>query len=540
MTDVRRINLPYLEELVSLYPYFRALPSPILLDSNHPHFPESEYDILVADPIYQVTSQRNVNKNTSQSPDTSTQNAPINEVSIKEIPIKEEKNQPEWQSTWKDEPLYNIDSSLSVFETLQAVMNHACAEEWAQKAKTDLPFTGGLMGFFGYDSGHFLEKLPDTVIHDIPLPQLQVGLYSWAIISLHKSKQTILMFTPWCNAKTTADIHSLCKNAIEDLSRKENTHVSTQTADVQANQTKCQINQAKFQIKDPFSSNMDKTTYTTKFHQVQNYIQAGDCYQVNLAQRFSSRYVGDTFVAYQSLRKNSPTPFSAYIEIDTIDSAIGSGSAIGSVLSHSPERFLQVKRGVVESKPIKGTRARGTTQQEDDRLAAELLHSSKDKAENLMIVDLLRNDLGKTCDTGSIKVPKLFALESYANVHHLVSTVTGTIQEKSKHFEVFRHSFPGGSITGAPKIRAMEIIDELELHERSIYCGSIAYFSVNGEMDASITIRSLVADKDNIHCWAGGGLVADSNSKEEYKETFTKVKNLTHTLETEFLSKELS
>ena len=485
MTDIKLVNLPYLEELFHLYPFYRDLPQPILLDSNHPHFPDTKCDILVADPLAKLSAHLN---------DT------------------------QCQLEWRDLPLFDLDDSLPVMESIEDIINKACQFDWAKEADEKLPFTGGLVGYFGYDGGHFVESLPNTVAHDVNLPIIQAGLYGWAIISLHETQQTILMHTPWCQEEQVQDIlarYEIFKSAQTKLQNECNTSLDS------TDQLK-----TRFELKRHFESNMQTHEYAAKFEKVMQYIQAGDCYQVNLAQRFSSQYLGDTLQAYQSLRKSCPTPFSAYMEIDKL----------GSILSHSPERFLQVDQGKVESKPIKGTRARGKTPAEDEALAQELLNSTKDKAENLMIVDLLRNDMGRTCDTGSIKVPKLFALETYPNVHHLVSTITGSIQEKHKHFNVFRHSFPGGSITGAPKIRAMQIIDELEPHERSVYCGSIAYFSLNGQMDSSITIRSLVADKENIHCWAGGGLVADSQCEEEFRETFTKVKRLTHTLETEFLS----
>ncbi|WP_242603198.1 aminodeoxychorismate synthase component I [Marinomonas sp. MED121] len=477
MTDIKLVNLPYLEELIHLYPFYRDLPQPILLDSNQPSFPNTDYDILVANPIASISATLGDTK-----------------ASI----------------TWRDQALFQIDESLPVMESIESLIQQACQLEWATSATSELPFTGGVMGYFGYDAGHFVENLPNTVIHDVDLPIIQAGLYGWAIVSLHKTKQTILIQTPWCDEQEITQIIARHTHFI-------NTNKKPQDTDIKDN---------LFKLEQAFQSNMSADEYQVKFEKVQQYIQAGDCYQVNLAQRFSSRYSGDPLNAYQSLRKSCPTPFSAFMEIDKL----------GYVLSHSPERFLQVNQGQVESKPIKGTRARGKTPEEDHSLAQDLLNSTKDKAENLMIVDLLRNDMGKTCDTGSIKVPKLFALESYPNVHHLVSTVTGSIQDKEKHFNVFKHSFPGGSITGAPKIRAMQIIDELEPHERSVYCGSIAYFSLNGQMDSSITIRSLVADQENIHCWAGGGLVSDSQCQDEYHETFTKVKRLTHTLETEFLN----
>lgn len=486
--DLHLIDLPYVDELVTLYPYFRDLPAPILLDSNQPNFADSQCDILVADPLCRIyaTKAHQPHKNSSKN----------------------------WHAVWRDTPLYSLAEPDNVFDYLQSLLNVSSNEPWAKKLDSQLPFTGGLLGYFGYESGQFLETLPNTTQKDISIPLLQVGLYGWALISLHQTKRTVLVMTPWCTPLQMRSLVSRCQEAI----KKSQNHLNNPKQEWQA----------AFHLTQHFNANMSNKDYADKFSQVQEYILAGDCYQVNLAQRFSASYEGDTFAAYQSLRQHSPTPFSAYLEIDQNN----------SILSHSPERFIRVdyqdNQGQVETKPIKGTRARGASKQEDEQLANELMHSQKDKAENLMIVDLLRNDLGKTCDTGSIKVPKLFALESYTNVHHLVSTVTGSIQKREQHFQVFRNSFPGGSITGAPKIRAMEIIDELEPHERSVYCGSIAYFSVNGQMDSSITIRTLVANAGQLHCWAGGGLVADSNCADEYQETFTKVGNLTHNLEKTF------
>ncbi|TBR41207.1 aminodeoxychorismate synthase component I [Marinomonas agarivorans] len=528
MSDLHIIDLPYVNELVTLYPYFRDLPAPALLDSNQPHFADSLCDILVADPLCRIHAFQHQNAKAHQ-PTTNAENY--------------------WQAVWRDTPLYDLPEPTNVFDYLQALLNAASKEAWARpaeetkqlekQAENKLPFTGGLLGYFGYESGHFLETLPSTTNKDIDIPTLQVGLYGWALISLHQTRQTLLVMTPWCTTEEMNALTQRCQRAIQE-SQTRSHEAKAELLSQEYSQGDSQEHSqspSSFRLTAPFSANMSAEAYAQKFAQVQEYILAGDCYQVNLAQRFSAPYEGDTFTAYQSLRQHSPTPFAAYFELDDSN----------SLLSHSPERFIRVDYlqgqssqqdkgrqqglGMVETKPIKGTRARGKTQQEDDALAQALLESEKDRAENLMIVDLLRNDLGKTCVAGSIKVPTLFALESYANVHHLVSTVTGTIPTREQHFEVFRHSFPGGSITGAPKIRAMEIIDELEPDERSVYCGSIAYFSVNGQMDSSITIRTLVANAGKLHCWAGGGLVADSNCEDEYQETFTKIRNLTHTLE---------
>ena len=261
--------------------------------------------------------------------------------------------------------------------------------------------------------------------------------------------------------------------------------------------------------------------YHKAIERIQDYIQAGDCYQVNFAQRFRAPCSGDPWVAYCALREACPTPFSGFQSLPND----------GAVLSLSPERFVRVSERQVETRPIKGTRPRGVTPEEDAAHATELLASPKDRAENLMIVDLLRNDLGRSCRTGSVSVPELFSLESYPNVHHLVSSVTGTLADDKDALDLIAGSFPGGSITGAPKIRAMQIIDELEPTRRGLYCGSLVYLDVRGEMDSSIAIRSLLVKDGQVCCWGGGGIVADSQWEAEYQESLTKVRVLLQTLE---------
>jgi para-aminobenzoate synthetase component I len=283
------------------------------------------------------------------------------------------------------------------------------------------------------------------------------------------------------------------------------------------------ISNNSFKI-NKLKSNIKANKYANLFASVQDYIKAGDCYQINLAQRFSSSYQGDSLLAYLHLRQQLPSPFSAFMQWDA-----------GSVLSFSPERFLQVRGDMIETKPIKGTIARGKTPEEDLRNAQWLESSQKNRAENVMIVDLLRNDLSKHAT--QVEVPNLCELQSFANVHHLVSTVTGKLKPESSPIDLLRDAFPGGSITGAPKIRAMEIIEELEPHQRSIYCGSIGYISVDGQMDTNIAIRTLVCDKDNIHCWGGGGIVADSICDKEYEETLAKVNVILQNLQEHFSGK---
>jgi para-aminobenzoate synthetase component 1 len=277
--------------------------------------------------------------------------------------------------------------------------------------------------------------------------------------------------------------------------------------DVPASQTT-----STFHLNGELKCNFPEQAYYQAFDKIQHYIREGDCYQVNLAKRYEIETLGEPWEAYQRLRHLNAAPFSAYFSTENL-----------TVMSSSPERLLKVKDQQVETKPIKGTRRRDLTDPQKDKAMADALQKSlKDRAENLMIVDLLRNDLGKVCKPGSIQVPKPFELESFATVHHLVSTITGTLAEKASAIALLRACFPGGSITGAPKLRAMEIIEELEPHRRGVYCGSIGYIGFDGNMDSNITIRTLVHSENRLRFWAGGGIVADSHADEEYQEAHDK------------------
>jgi para-aminobenzoate synthetase component 1 len=359
-----------------------------------------------------------------------------------------------------------------------------------------LPFAGGLLGYLGYDFGRLFEPLPDQAIDDLHLPSARLGLYAWALISDHHEHTSHLVFHPALDQAERQRLIALFEQFVAQPD-------------------------ASFELTASFAPDIDAEQYRQAIERIHAYIQAGDCYQVNFAQRFRAPYLGDPWAAYQALRVACPTPFAGYL-------ALPEGDA---VLSLSPERFVKVSQRQVETRPIKGTRPRGRDADEDAAFARELLASDKDRAENLMIVDLLRNDLGRTCRIGSVKVPELFSLESYPNVHHLVSAVTGELADGKDALDLIGGSFPGGSITGAPKIRAMQIIDELEPTRRALYCGSLMYLDVRGEMDSSIAIRSLLAKDGQMACWGGGGIVADSQWEAEYQETFTKVRVLMETLE---------
>ncbi|MDF2489949.1 MAG: para-aminobenzoate synthase subunit [Pseudomonas sp.] len=360
----------------------------------------------------------------------------------------------------------------------------------------ELPFAGGLIGYLSYDFGRRLEQLPSLATDDLGLADAQLGLYAWALASDHLMRTTQLVFHPGLDETERQRLVTL----FEAPPAAQATH---------------------FKLLSPMRGDLEACEYQHAFDRVQQYIQAGDCYQINLTQRFRAPCQGDPWHAYQALRRACPTPFSGF-------QLLADGSAL---LSFSPERFIRVSQRQVETRPIKGTRPRAPDPAEDARNAAELLESRKDRSENLMIVDLLRNDLGRTCEIGSVKVPELFSLESYPNVHHLVSSVTGRLPPGKDALDLIGGSFPGGSITGAPKIRAMQIIDELEPTRRALYCGSLLYMDVRGEMDSSIAIRSLLVKDGQVSCWGGGAVVADSQWQAEYEESIAKVRVLMETLQ---------
>ena len=354
------------------------------------------------------------------------------------------------------------------------------------KQHLEYPFTGGLAGYFGYDLGrNSTYKLPklDT------LPDMRIGLYEWALTLDHFSKKAWLFFNAKCSKKLKNKVINCLNKIIKDNDFKE-------------------------KLSYHLSSSTKRSHYLDTVKKAKNYILAGDCYQINYAQHFSASIKEDSWKVYKDLRIRMAAPYGCYYQL---------GKTKKAILSFSPERFLKLKGDQVTTQPIKGTVSRGENTQEDAIKAKALIDSEKNKAENLMIVDLLRNDLSKNCRLGTVKTTELFKLESFENVHHLVSTVTGVIKDTATSLTLLRDCFPGGSITGAPKKRAMEIIDELEGCKRSVYCGSIGYISANGVMDTNIAIRTLLSDGNKIHCWGGGGIVADSDAEDEYQEILDKV-----------------
>ncbi|WP_428035720.1 aminodeoxychorismate synthase component I [Amphritea sp.] len=455
----RLFSLPYLANSTLYFERIRHLPAPVYLDSGKPSGRYGRYDIIAADPVVKLSYSDGI-------------------TNLRRKAAEEQ---------FSGNPFRHLQT---VFKQYQ--QQCPAPEQAAIKA---LPFCGGLLGYFAYDLGRCLETLPEQTEKDIDLPDMQVGIYGWAVIVDHQQQQTVLVTSPLVDQADAEDY----LQQLQSYPVKEN---------------------GPFTLNTKFRSNMTEPEYHHSLNRISDYIQGGDCYQVNFSQRFTAECQGDPWSAYKQLREHAPTPYSAFIETDT-----------GAILSHSPEQFLEVRDGRVTTKPIKGTLPRGANPAEDAQLKLALHDSEKDRSENLMIVDLMRNDISKACELGSVRVPKLFAVESYANVHHLVSTITGKLASDHNPLSLLEHSFPGGSITGAPKIRAMEIIEELEPHRRSIYCGSIGYLSFSGQMDTSITIRTLICQNDKIHCWAGGGIVADSVTANEYQETYDKVNNLLWPLE---------
>ncbi|MFY8273283.1 aminodeoxychorismate synthase component I [Pseudoalteromonas sp. SSDWG2] len=386
--------------------------------------------------------------------------------------------------------LNNSPVSTDVFTLMQQQLDVLCK----QKAPFDLPFNGGWLGYFGYDLGRTLERMPELAQNDIDLEQMQVGLYLDALIFDKACQQWYYVAQPSIDAGAGLQKY--------------------------LSQLDCHAQSASFTLASPWQSNMTYEFYAAQFAKIHEYLLSGDCYQINLAQRFCAQFSGCEWHAYKRLREHNRAPFSAFIRLQN-----------SCILSISPERFIEVKNNKVETKPIKGTLPRSSDINEDKALAQQLAHSPKDRAENVMIVDLLRNDLGKVAKPGSVNVPSLFAIESFPAVHHLVSTVQSELAAGKTAVDQLKAAFPGGSITGAPKIRAMEIIEELEPHRRSAYCGSIGYLSACGDMDTSITIRTLVAHNQHLYCWAGGGIVADSDVELEYQETYHKVNKILPVLE---------
>ena len=367
-------------------------------------------------------------------------------------------------------------------------------------------YVPGALGYFSYDLARQYETLPTLALNDENLPEMAMGIYHVIVLVDHQEKKTRLLHlgedeqvlalrTFWSELiEHTADFSDM----FEDIGM-----------------------QRDYLTKTNSQENLTREDYERCFKQIRKYTVEGDCYQVNMAKRFSAEVDGDSWYTYQKLRSLSPAPYASFINLP-----------FAQVLSNSPESFIECIAGNVVTSPIKGTRGRDLEDPENDkRIAESLFQSNKDRAENLMIVDLMRNDLSRCCELGSVRVPTLFSVHTFANVHHLISTVKGRLKPELHSLDLLRSCFPGGSITGAPKIRAMEIIEELEPHRRGLYCGSIGYIGANGDLQTNIAIRTIVVKGGVARYSAGGGLVIDSDVDEEYQEIIDKASVMNKVLE---------
>jgi para-aminobenzoate synthetase component 1 len=384
------------------------------------------------------------------------------------------------------------------------------------------PFQGGAAGFLAYDWGLSLERLPAPAYDDLGIDDVVLGLYDWVIAWDHAQSRAWIVSTGMPEQDETARQRRAAARAgaVRERIACERPDASrirvTDAPSARVAAPSYLLENGWWDRRVQLRSSFTPDAYLVAVERVREYIRAGDIFQANLSQRFDAPLTESPWQLYLRLRTRNAAPFAAYLDHPD-----------GAILSASPERFLRVDAsGHVETRPIKGTRPRGVGPEHDAALGQALVESPKDRAENLMIVDLMRNDLSRVCAPGTVRVAELFALEQYATVHHLVSTVVGQLAPGADALDLLRAAFPGGSITGAPKLRAMEIIAELEPSRRGIYCGSIGYFSVTGELDTSIAIRTAVARNGRVYFNAGGGVVVDSDPAEEYQETLDKARGL--------------
>ncbi|MBP2026371.1 para-aminobenzoate synthetase component 1 [Acetoanaerobium pronyense] len=399
---------------------------------------------------------------------------------------------------------YTVISS-SPFEILKYENDEECIDKfkdvmsnYKSSVKGELPFYGGAVGYISYDTGRYFEDIDTLAKADINIPDIYFGLYDWAFVVDHKANKTYIV-------SPEIDIEKE-KNILEK--RKKQVYEAVKTV-------------YKFEPDEKIllKGNMTKEYYLSAIEKVREYIRIGDIYQANFTQRFEGETSRTGYDIYRKLREVSPTIFGGFLDFKDVE-----------IISNSPERFLELKNNTLETRPIKGTRPRGKTIEEDQKLKQELLNSSKDKAELLMIVDLERNDLGRVSKIGTVKVPELFVIEEYASVNHLVATVKSELDENKDIFDVIKNTFPGGSITGAPKIKAMQVIEELEPTRRNVYTGSIGYIGFNQNSDFNIAIRTILKKEKFITFQVGGGITYDSSAEDEYMESLHKARSIVKAL----------
>ena len=382
------------------------------------------------------------------------------------------------------------------------------------------PFQGGAAGYVSYDWSRALERVPAPRYEDLPIPRVVLGLYPWVIAWDHEARRAWLIATAIGGGSPAIHRSKILHLLGSDPGTGRLKALSRAVAGCEPAPS-YPVETLWWDAPVPLRSSFTRAGYLEAVRRVREYIFAGDIFQANLSQRFETPLVEDPWTIYTRLRTRNAAPFAAFLDFPEV-----------TILSASPERFLRVdEAGHVETRPIKGTRPRGVGPEHDAALGQALTESDKDRAENLMIVDLMRNDLSRVCQPGTVRVPELFGVEHYATVHHLVSTVVGTLAPGVDALALLRAAFPPGSITGAPKVRAMEIIAELERPQRGVYCGSIGYWSVTGALDTSVAIRTAMAIGGRICFGAGGGIVADSDPDGEYRETLDKARGIIDALQ---------
>jgi para-aminobenzoate synthetase component 1 len=378
-----------------------------------------------------------------------------------------------------------------------------------ERCPAPVPFLGGAVGYLSYDLCHFIEILPSTAIDDLEFPETYFAFYDGIIAFDHLEGKVYLVATGFPEMEEHQRL-TRARMRLQEMKGWLYSALPTQEVGFE---------RAGESEEVLLKSNFTPDEYIRTVERVRQYIASGDVFQVNLSQRFEANLESSPYELFKRLRKGNPAPFASYLNFDAV-----------TIVSASPERFLKVQGDLVETRPIKGTRPRGRDPIEDENLAQELLHSIKDRAENIMIVDLERNDLGRVCRYGTVKVTELAILETFPTVFHLTSTVVGRMCPGKTNIDLLKATFPGGSITGAPKVRAMEIIDELEPTKRSVYTGSIGYLSFNGDLDMNIVIRTLLIKEGKAYFQVGGGIVYDSDPEAEYVETLDKAKALIQAL----------
>ncbi len=387
------------------------------------------------------------------------------------------------------------------------ILNHLLEVYRLDRCSSLVPFIGGAVGYFSYDLCHFIERLPSTAVDDLKLPECYFGFYDLVLAFDNLQGRVYIIATGFPELRESERLERAAKR----LNEVKDKLADASSSDTKATLTPLSSPTEEVKLKGGFAHK----EYVNAVDKARKYIIAGDIFEVNLSQRFEAELSITPYELYRRLRQINPAPFACYLGFDEV-----------SVVSASPERFLRLQRDKVETRPIKGTRPRGKTPEEDEALASELLNSLKDRAENIMIVDLERNDLGRVCRFGTVKVTELAILEVFPTVFHLTSTVVGRLREGKNSIDLLKATFPGGSITGAPKVRAMEIIDELEPTKRSVYTGSIGYLSFNGDLDLNIVIRTFLVKGRKAYFQVGGAVTHDSDPEAEYRETLDKSRAL--------------